>query len=334
MVFQLTMITNSKQISFADFSFRKYKRTRTETFLQRALQIVDLSFTKEIHKKLYGEYERGRKPYDALVMFKILLLQQWFGLSDSEAEELIHDRKSFQEFLGLTFHDDIPDETTICNFRNALIQLKQNDFFFEEVQKQLLSNGIQITEGKIIDATINEVPKGKKRKDGTSTRDEEASFTKKNDQTYHGYKGHISTDTKGRYIQKCYTSTAKDHDSKHEDKITDGKEKVLFKDSAYVNKEQKKEFRKTGKFYGVVERATRGHPLSNKQKKKNKKLSSVRCRVERVFAEIKCRMHFKARYRGIEKNDWQFAMASATYNLKRLIGELFQTQKQAVTWIN
>jgi IS5 family transposase len=266
-------------------------------------------------------------------MFKILLLQQWYGLSDAEAEEQIHDRRSFQEFLSLNHNDSIPDETTICNFRNALIKLELDKYFFKEVKRQLKTNGVKVRKGKIVDATINETPKGRKKKDGTSTRDEDASFTKKNNRSYHGYKGHISTDTKGKFIQECHTSTAKDHDSKHEDKVLNGDEDAVFEDSAYINMEKKKRFRKEGKFYGIVERATRGHPLSKKQKKRNKKLSSVRCRGEHPFGEMKCRMNFKARYKGLKKNDWHFRMVSAAYNLKRLIGEFFIAQKQAVVWI-
>lgn len=326
------MNTNSKPISFADYALRKTKITRIETFLQRALKTIDLSFTKKLHLDLHNS-NTGRKPYDTLVLFKILLLQQWFGLSDPEAEEQVHDRKSFQDFLGLKANDEIPDETTICRFRNNLIKKEFDKFFFKEIEKQLKAKGIEITKGKIVDATIIETPKGRKKQDGTNTRDPEASFTQKNSKWYHGYKGHISTDTKGKFIQKCYTSTAKDHDSKHEDKVLDGNEKAVFEDSAYANTEKKKQFRKEGKFYGIVERKYKNKPLSNKQKKRNKKISSVRCRGEHPFAEIKCRMKFKTRYKSLIKNNWQFTMVSAAYNLKRLIGQIFPTQEKAVVWI-
>lgn len=326
------MRTNSKQISFADLALRKVKITRTERFLQRALKVIDLSFADELHNKLHNA-GTGRKPYDTIILFKILLLQQWYGLSDAEAEEQIYDRKSFQDFLGLTSNDDIPDETTICRFRNILIEKEFDKFFFKEIKRQMKKNRIKVTEGKIVDATIIETPKGRKKEDGTNTRDEDASFTKKNGKWYHGYKGHISTDTKGEFIQKCYTSTAKDHDSQHEDKVLDGDEKAVFDDSAYASIEKKKKFRKEGKFYGVVERAYKNKPLSTKQKKRNKKISSVRCRVEHPFAEIKCRMKLKARYRGTIKNSWHFTMVSAAYNLKMLIGKMFPTQKYAVMWI-
>lgn len=322
---------NTAPPSFADVSLRKRKVTRTGAFLEKANAIIDFSFTASWHEELHPG-KKGRRPFDVEVMFRIMLIQNWFGYSDAQAEELIYDRQSLQDFLGVTADTDIPDETTICRFRNKMVQRKWDRTFFEEVRRQLHGNGVKVTNGKSVDATINEVPKGRKRSDGTSTRDEDASFTKKGGRTYHGYKGHASTDTKGKYIQKVYTSTAKDHDSKHEDKVLDGNENAVFEDSAYVNKAKKKRFKKDGRFYGVVERATRGHKLSVAQKRRNRKLSSVRCRVEHPFAEMKRRMKFELRYRGIRKAEWQFTMAAAAYNLKRLIGQLQPAQAQAVVW--
>jgi len=325
------MQSNTSPPSFADLSLRKHKITRTGAFLEKANSIIDFSFTAEWHEELHPS-AKGRRPFDAGVMFRIMLMQHWFGYADPQVEELIYDRQSFQGFLGITADTDIPDETTICRFRNAMVVRSWDKVFFEEVKRQLYENGVRVTNGKSVDATINEIPKGRKREDGTSTRDEDASFTKKGGRTYHGYKVHVSTDTKGKYIQKVYASTAKDHDSKHEDKVLDGNENAVFGDSAYINRKKKEHFRKEGKFYGVVERATRGHKLSATQKKRNKKLSSVRCRVEHPFAEMKCRMKFSLRYRGIRKAEWQFTMAAAAYNIKRLIGQLQPAQAQAVVW--
>lgn len=323
--------TNLQPLSFADLALRKQKITRTETFLARVNALVDFSFTEELHAALHA-IDHGRPPFPARVMFKVILLQQWFGLSDPEAEELIFDRQSFQRFLGIAADADIPDATTICRFRGELVERKIDERFFTEVHRQLQANGVTVTNGKIVDATISEVPKGRKRDDGASTRDTEASFTKKNNRSYHGYKGHVSTDAKGQFILHVFTSTAKDHDSRHEDKVTTGKEDALFKDGAYINKEQKRRMRKEGRFYGAIERATRGHPLSSSQKKRNRQLSSVRCRGEHPFAELKCRMKFRLRCRGLRKTSWHMTMAGAAYNLKRFVGQIFPAQAQAVMW--
>src|SRR5690606_17323298 len=193
------MKTNSKNFTFADLITRpKMKQTRTGHFLDHVNQVIDFSFTQDLHRKIHNvNKERGRHPYHAELMFKIILLQQWFGLSDAEAEELMYDRQSFQDFLGLTHDDSIPDETTICRFRGHLVRSEMDEVFFNEVQTQLNAKGIKVREGKIVDATLIEVPKGRKKEDGTSTRDPEASFTKKNGRTYHGYKNHVGTDTTG-----------------------------------------------------------------------------------------------------------------------------------------
>lgn len=325
------MKTNECAPSFADIMHRKNKETRTGKFLERVNQLVDFSFTKRIHEQLHPE-EIGRSPYSCETLFKIILLQQWYGLSDAETEELIYDRDSFKEFLKLTCEDDIPDETTICRFRQALTKDRWDESFFEEVERQLSVNNVLVTHGKIVDATICEAPKGRKKKDGTTTRDTDASFTKKNNRSYHGYKNTTATDTVGEFIKKCHTSTAKDHDSQHEDKVLDGDERAVFEDSAYANKEKKIRFRKEGKFYGIVERSYRGRPLSLSQKKRNRKISSVRCRGEHPYAEIKCRLKFRVRYKGLRKNEWHFRMTAAAYNLKRWIGKIFPAQKRAVVW--
>lgn len=327
----LPMQPNTAPFSFADISLRKMKVTRIETLLERIDATIDFSFTKIWHEELHPS-DRGRRPFDAAILFRIVFLQNLFGLSDPQAEQDIHDRSSYQRFLGFTADTDIPDETTICRFRKILVEKGWDKQFFAEVERQLREHGITVTSGKSVDATISEVPKGRKRDDGTSTRDPEASFTKKNNRSYHGYKAHVSTDTKGKFIQKVFTSTAKDHDSVHEDKVLDGTENAVFEDSAYINKEKKKRFRQQNVFYGIVERATRGHPLTSSQKKRNRKLSSVRCRVEHPFAELKCRMRFHLRYRGQRKADWQFTMAAAVYNVKRFIGQTSPAQARAVVW--
>lgn len=325
------MRANTLPPSFADLTLRSPKRTRSEAFLERVNGIVDFSFTDAWHEELYTS-DRGRKPFEARVMFKVLLLQQWFGLSDPEAEEQIHDRRSFQHFLGITADTDIPDETTICRFRTRLVERKLDGAFFAEVHRQLTAHDLRVRRGKIVDATICEVPRGRRRGDGTSTRDEDAAFTRKGNRTYHGYKAHVATDTRGRFIETCVTSPANHHDSQHFDALVDGTEPAVFGDSAYVNTERKEAYRQQGKVYGIVERGVRGHPLSGTQRRRNRRKSTVRARGEHPFAELKRRMKFRLRYRGFRKVEWQVTMACAAYNLKRFVGILEPAQAQAVVW--
>ncbi len=323
------MRTNSAPLSFADLPTNRNVRIRDDVLLQRIVEIVDWSFTEKIHEKLY-QATVGRKPYDTTRMIRIIFLQQLYGLSDAQVEERMYDSRSAERFTKSSANDPIPDETSICRFRNRLVEMKLDKVIFNEVQQQLKENGCVIHKGRIIDATIFELPKGRKKDDGTNTRDVSASFTKKNNRTYHGFKGHTASDIHGEFIQKVFVSTASDHDSIHSDKILDGTEPVVLGDSAYINKKKKRKMKDEGRFYGIVERATRGHPLSTKQKKRNHKLSRIRVKVEHPYAEIKCRMFFKGRYRSLEKNAWHFSMVCSVYNIKRMVGKLFKPQKQAV----
>ena len=326
------MRDNSKPASFADYSLRKGKQTRTETFLKRLDEIIDWSFISKIHKDLYPS-KGWRKPISTQKKIKIVLLQKLYWLSDTEAEEQIYERSSFQNFLHLTSDEDIPDETSICRFRKRLIEHNMDTIIFWEIDSQIESHGLKLQTWKIVDATILEAPKGKKKDDGSNTRDKDAGFTKKNGRTYHGFKWHVSTDLHGDFIHKDFVSSATDHDSKHEDKVTDWDEPALFEDSAYISKEKKKKMRKEWRHYWIVERATRWHPLTTSQKKRNKKNSSIRVKWEHPFAEIKIRMNFKVRYKWERKNKWDFRMVCTAYNMKRLVSKFFSFQKQAVVCI-
>jgi len=119
-----------------------------------------------------------------------------YCLSDPEVEDQIRDRGSFKKFLGIREAKDIPDETVICRFRNELVSSGMQESIFTVTQSMLYEMGYTVKEGHIQDGTIIEAPKGRKKPDGSSTRDTEASFTKKNARTYHGYKGHIQTASK------------------------------------------------------------------------------------------------------------------------------------------
>jgi IS5 family transposase len=129
--------------------------------------LLDMDFTESLHEAIHNS-EVGRAPYSTKLLFKILLLQQWYGLSDSEAEEQVYERQSFQEFLGLGKEDPIPDESTIGKFRNKLEGRMTDIIFFEEVNRQLEAHGVIWKSGASVDATIVEAPKGRKKKDGGS----------------------------------------------------------------------------------------------------------------------------------------------------------------------
>jgi len=136
----------------------------------------------------------GRPAWPALTMLKCVLLAKWFGLSDPQLEECLQDRLSFRRFVGLSLTDATPDETTFVRFRARLRERGLDRTLFDDTLKVLESQGLLVKDGTLVDATILEQARGSKRDDGTSTRDPEASFTKKHGERYHGYKGSIAAD--------------------------------------------------------------------------------------------------------------------------------------------
>jgi transposase, IS5 family len=159
--------------------------------------------------------------------------------------------------------------------------------------------GYTVKEGHIQDGTIIEVPKGRKKQDGTSTRDPEASFTKKNGRSYHGYKGHIETTTKGDFISNTSYTTASVHDSQEQDTLMTGDETKGYSDSAYGMSKNKNDFYEAhGMKTEFHEKGTRNHPLTLEQTFWNRIKSSVRANVEHPFSTIKHRFQYRTvRYR-------------------------------------
>jgi len=295
---------------------------RATLFLERMEALVPWEDAAEgLTPEIYAT--TGRPGFPVVTLLKCLFLAQWYGLSDPELEDQIRDRLSFQRFLGITEVRDIPDETTLCRFRNKLIPFGGAAELFHCVQDIIDDHGVRVKRGRIIDATIIDAPKGRKRSDGTSTRDPDAGFTKKHGKSYHGYKHHLQTDTKGRFIEQIVTTSAQPHDSTVFDELIRGEEHAIFADSAYVSANRRRQFRRDGVYDGVIDKAYRNHPLSEKQRALNRKKSSVRCRGEHPIAWMKGLMrHRRVRYRGLVKNTAHGLLVAAAYNLKRLMSVL------------
>ena len=257
----------------------------------------------------------GRKRTDALMLLKIHFLQQWYNLSDPGAEEAIYDRNSFQKFLEIDLlGQTVPDETTILNFRHFLeshgLQIK----FFAIVRSLLEEKHLLMRSGTIVDATIIEAPSSTKNKE--KKRDPDMSSTKKNGDWHFGMKAHIGVDADSGFIHTVETSTAKVHDKAKMNDLFHGEEKAKFGDKGYVGDEDKREARKVGIFWGVLDKGRINHPLSRSQKKRNRKLSSVRSKVEHPFQVLKCQWGFvKVRYRGLTKNSLQLQTLFMLVNL-------------------
>lgn len=308
--------------SFLSLALNK-KKLRCERFLDEMDQVIP--WYKLINKveQYYKEKKTGRNRKETKLMLKIYFLQQWYNLSDPAAEEAIYDRNSFQKFLNIDLlSDNVPDETTILNFRHLLEENNIQKKFFKIMNGVLEKNGLIIKEGTILDATIITAPSSTKNNDGK--RDPEMSSTKKGTDWYFGMKAHIGVDHKSGIVHNVKTTTAKISDKEMQNDLLHGEEKAIFGDKGYYKGEDKRKMREQGIFCGILDKAKRNHPLSNKQKRRNGKLSSIRAKVEHPFQVIKCQWNYtKVRYKGLLKNTMQlnvlFGLANLYMNRKKLI---------------
>ena len=189
-------------------------------------------------EKLLGRLREegpGRPGYRPLAMFKALLLQSLYGLSDPELEEALGDRLSFRRFVGLGLEDEVPDHTTICRFRNRLIEAGLLERLFAELDKQLEAAGVILKRGTMLDATLIETGAARPPGHGEAALDPEAGFARrsgKRGSTY-GYKAHVGVDEGSGLIRSVITTAANVNDTTPADALIRGDEKAVWADAAY-----------------------------------------------------------------------------------------------------
>lgn len=301
------------------------RRVRADVFLEEMDQAIPWGkFLGMICPKYYRKRDnRGRKRADLETLLRVYFLQQWFNLGDLSAEEMVHDRLSFRRFVNLDICETSLDESTICKFRHFLEAHEITKQMFEMVKNILEEKQLIIKDGTCVDATIIDAPSSTKNKD--QKRDPEMSSTKKGANYRFGMKASTGVDAKSKLIHTVKTTTAKEHDSQSFEDCLHGEERAVFADKAYVSADKKRAWRKAGKFWGVQEKAGRGKTLSPSQKKKNRKLSSVRSGVEHPFHTIKHLWGYKkVRYKGLSKNTGQiFALCflANIHRVRHLLGQ-------------
>jgi IS5 family transposase len=270
------------------------------------------------------EYTRvgaGHPPWCPTLMLKCLMLAKWFNLSDPGLEEALKDRISFRKFVGLSFDDKTPDETTFVRFRARLREAQLHETIFDAVVEHLRGRGLLVREGTMVDATIIEAPRGRPRprnSDGTSTRDQDASFTAKHGVPHHGYKGHIAADLSG-IVTDYRFGTAKEHDSNHIDDLTMYETTLVLADSAYSDRRRRAALRARGVIDGICYKRNRNQAnLHDWQERWNTLVARHRARVEHPTAMMKQQLGYrKVRYRGRQRNEFDFAMILTACNIKR-----------------
>ena len=279
----------------------------------------------------------GRKPFDVIIMFKIMILQSLYNLSDDQLEFQIRDRLSFMRFLGLSLSDTVPDAKTIWLFREQLTDANLIKKLFDQFDDFLRKNGFSAQKGQIVDASIVAAPKqrnsreeNKQIKEGQTPddwsenkkrqKDTDARWTKKGGQNHYGYKNHINIDVKHKLIRDYAVTPASVHDSNVLEQILDknNSSKDVYADSAYGS-EDKRNALKKARFRGhIQQKGCRYKKLSDCQIKANYKRAKIRSRVEHIFGVQAMRaVDLLIRTVGIIRAKAKVGLRNLAYNIDR-----------------
>ena len=263
----------------------------------------------------------GRPPYPPLLMFKVLLLQSLYGLSDAETEEALGDRLSFRRFAGLSLTDAVPDHSTICRFRNLLVERGLLEKLFVELDRQLEKAGVILKRGTMLDATVIETSAARPNGEDRPSSDPDARFTRRQGRSgsSFGYKAHVGVDEGSGLIRSVMTTPANVNDTVPADQLIRGDERVVLADAAYHTHARAAALKARGIKPRLMRRPHKNHPvLPPRLKRYNRLIARRRAAVETTFATLKRRMGLTAiRYRGLAKATGQVLIAAMAFNLRR-----------------
>jgi IS5 family transposase len=306
-----------RQASFADLAFdTKKKTTKRERFLAEMDAVIPWPRLLALIEPHYPKGERGRRPIGLERMLRVYFVQQWYALSDPLVEESLYDSDALRRFVGLRLgHDAVPDESTVLQFRRLLERHELTERLFAEVAVLLSERGLLMSQGTIVDATIIHAPSSTKNEEGK--RDPEMTQTRKGNQYYFGMKAHIGVDARSGLAHRLTTTTASTADVRVMETLLHGAEREVYGDKGYVSEARRCAFKaRGGRRWGVARRAKPGQPLSDADRERNRRLSSIRSKVEHVFRVVKRQFGYaKVRYRGLAKNTAQLFTLFALSNL-------------------
>ncbi|MDA0952400.1 MAG: IS5 family transposase [Proteobacteria bacterium] len=283
----------------------------------------------------------GRKPWDAVVMFKVLVLCELYNLSDEQLEYQLRDRLSFMRFLGLGLEDRVPDATTVWLYREQLVEAEVIDELFGAFDGYLKAQGWLAMGGQMIDASIVAVPKQRNDRDenaaikagGTpegwddqpakrAQKDTDARWTKKHGKSHYGYKNHVNVDRRHKLIRRYKVTDAAVHDSQVVDDVLDDDNTAsdVWADSAYRSAEIEKKLDARGLKSRIHRKGHRNRPLTKREQKGNKTRSKVRARVEHVFgAQTNDMGGTLVRSIGLARAKARIGLKNLAYNMRRVV---------------
>ena len=306
-----------RQKTLADEGFERFRKpTRRDQFLAEMEIVIPWVDLCNVIKPFYPQPKgAGRPPVGLERMLHIHFLQHWFNLSDPAVEEALYDSRAMRCFVGIDLgREPAPDETTVCNFRHLLEKHNPGDQLFTLINNYLQENGLKVSTGTIVDATIINAPSLTKNNEGK--RDPEMHQTRKGGQWYFGMKAHIGVDSQTKLIHSVAATAANVHDSQLLGKLLHGNETRVWGDSAYTGQGDviRQHAPKAKDF--THKKGFCNRPLSESDAAKNSTKSKVRAKVEHPFLVLKRLFSFnKVRYRGLAKNANRLLVACGLINL-------------------
>ena len=333
----------SKKPGIADYvaARRKHK----DCFLDEIDRLIDWKpFEKVLRQKLKRVVNAvGNPAYPPLLMFKILLLQRWYNLSDMAVEEALCDRLSFVRFVGLSLdHDEVPDATTICRFRQSLVERNTLKRLLDKLNHQLERRGLLVREGAIVDASVvssarrplkvlDVLPEDREEDSGDApdvtisySDDADAAWLRKGNRAYYGYKIHAATDSRDGFVLGGHATPANRSDTEEFINVLDevgakAGERV-YADKGYSSQLNRYVLAVRDLSDGIMHKAARNRELTLAERAANRQVSSVRFKVERAFGTLKRGYgFFRARYLGLAKVELEFLLNAMAFNLKKAV---------------
>jgi transposase, IS5 family len=308
-----------RQLGLADSVVRR--RSKKSDWLDRLDAALDWPALETIVTGIYASREGGQA-YPLLTYVKLLLLQQWYGLSDEGLEAAVDDRLSFRRVAGIPLAEDVPDHSSIWRFREELAKRGLAERLLAEVNRRLDAKGLVLRRGTLIDATILEAavrPPGGDAGE-VSERDPQAGWTKKNGKSRFGYKAPAAVDEGSGLVRRASMTSADVHDSVKADGLVQGDEEAVYADKAYDSAERRAGLRARGIAPRIMYQARRNRPLKPWQVAFNKVVAPIRAGIERLFATMKRAYGYRrVRYLGLARNDVQLQVLCTAINLRRAL---------------
>lgn len=327
-----------------DEQIRLEKLSHKQDPLEKLKSHIDFEFFRkplqEFFDKDVDHSKGGRPAYDYILMFKILVLQRYYNVSDDNIEYAILDRLSFMRFLGLGINDPVPDAKTIWLFRDKLTAGNMILKLFEWLDDRLDKEGVIVNKGKIVDATIVEVPIQRNSKDENKglnegkipeswdenkrrQKDTDAKWVMNRNKAYFGYKDHIKADEKTKLITRYVVTTANVSDKDIIDELTSEHEdgnRPLFADSAYRSAEIESMCTDKKIISMIHQKGYKNKKLSEEEHLNNQQKSKIRVRIEHIFGFMTNTMNgIYLKYRNLRRNTAGIGLMNITYNLFRLV---------------